>query len=130
MPHMAMLHEDDPAQKLRDAVGDISGVELFHNQVLLATYLRPTQTKGGLHLPSSHVDEDKYQSKVGLVLAVGPQAFDDPEGKWFQGVEVKVGDWVVFRPADGWQVTVNKQPCRMLTDVGVRARLSHPDLVY
>ena len=72
MPHMPMLHETNPKLTILDALGDISNVELFHNQVLLATYLRPTKTKSGLILTDSHVDEDKYQSKVGLLVKRGP----------------------------------------------------------
>jgi hypothetical protein len=45
---MPMSHEEDPKKKLLEELGDISNVELFHNQVLLAVYLRPEKTKSGL----------------------------------------------------------------------------------
>ena len=60
MPHMMMAHEEDPRAKIHEALGDISQVELFHNQVLLAVYLRPQRTKSGLYLTDSHVEEDRF----------------------------------------------------------------------
>ena len=125
-----MLHETDPKLTILDALGDISNVELFHNQVLLATYLRPTKTKSGLILTDSHVDEDKYQSKVGLVVKMGSQAFKDNSGQWFSGLKIKEGDWIVFRPSDGWSITVNNVLCRMIDDVNIKGRIDQPDRVW
>jgi hypothetical protein len=49
---------------------------------------------------------------------------------WFQGLEFKVGDWLLFRPSDGYNVTVSKEPCRLLIDTNIKGRVSHPDLIY
>ena len=38
MPPMVMEHEEDPRQKILEALGDLSGVEIFNNQVLVAVY--------------------------------------------------------------------------------------------
>ena len=125
-----MAHDENPAQVLREKIGDISGIEVFNNQLLVAVYIRPQQTKGGIFMPDTALDEDKYQGKVGLVLAKGPTAFKDANNEWFQGVDIEVGDWVVFKPSDGWGMTINKNMCRMLDDVAVRGRVSQPDLVW
>lgn len=130
MPHMLMSHAEDPAKVLTDKIGDLSGIEIFHNQVLLAVYMRPEMTAGGLHLPQRHTDEDRFQSKIGLLLKVGSEAFKDDTGVWFNGVEFKVGEWLLFRPSDGYQITVNKEPCRLLTDTAIKGRVAHPDLIY
>ena len=129
MPHMPMLHEKDPKLAILEELGDISNVELFHNQVLLATYLRPTKTKSGLILTDSHVDEDRYQSKVGLLVAKGPQAFEQ-DGNWFSGLDFKEDDWLVFRPSDGWSITVNGVLCRIFDDINIKGRVPHPDAVW
>ena len=129
MPQMPMLHEQDPKQTILDALGDISNVELFHNQVLLATYLRPTKTKSGLILTDSHVDEDKYQSKVGLLIKMGPLAFEQ-DGNWFNGMEFHEHDWLIFRPSEGWSITVNNVLCRIFDDVNIKGRIQDPDSVY
>lgn len=129
MPQMMMDHEGDPRQKLLEELGDISEIELFHNQVLLAVYLRPTKTKSGLILTDSHVDEDRYQSKVGLLVKSGPQAFEQ-DGNWFSGLNFADHDWLVFRPSDGWSITVNGVLCRIFDDINIRGRVPHPDAVW
>lgn len=130
MPHMPMDHEVDPKSKILEALGDLSGIELFHNQVLLAVYLRPQKTKSGLYLTDAHTDEDRYQSKVGLLVKRGPQAFVDDDGKWFSGLSFEDYEWLMFRPSDGWSVTVNGVLCRIFDDVSIKGRVSQPDEVY
>lgn len=130
MSTIAMLHEKDPKDVLLEQVGDTSKIEVFNMQVLVAVYIRPEKTKGGLFLSDKARDEDRYQSKVGLILKKGPTAFVDKDGEWFSGLDIKEGDWIVFRPSDGWNVTVNGTLCRMLDDVSVRARIAHPDQVW
>jgi co-chaperonin GroES (HSP10) len=125
-----MLHEEDPKKTIVKEIGDLSGFELMNTQVLVAVYIRPEKTKGGIIMTTKSRDEDRYQSKVGLILKAGPSAFVDDEGKWFSGLNLGVGDWIVFRPSDGWNVTVNGVLCRMFDDTAVRMRIPHPDNVY
>ena len=126
---MPMSHEEDPKQKLLDQLGDISQIELFHNQVLLAVYLRPEKTKSGLILTADHLDEDRYQSKVGLLVKRGPLAFEQ-DGNWFTGMTFQDHEWLIFRPSDGWSITVNGVLCRIFDDISIKGRAPHPDSVY
>ena len=128
--NIAMLHEADPKEKLLADLGDISKIELFNTNVLVAVYVRPEKTKGGIIMSSKSLDEDRYQSKVGLVVKTGPSAFVESDGKWFNGLKIKVGDWLVFRPSDGWNITVNGVLCRMFDDASFKGRIPHPDNVY
>ena len=130
MPYMQMEHETDPAQNLLTDLGDISDVEVFNNQILVAVYIRPQKTRSGIILTDKTTEEDRYQSKVGLVIKKGPQAFLDKSGEWFKGVSIEEGDWIVFRPADGWSIVVNNVLCRMIDDVNIKGRISHPDQVW
>ena len=130
MPHLVMAHETDPKQVLLDELGDISDVEIFHNQILCAVYLRPNKTKSGIFLTDSTVDEDKYQSKVGLIIKKGSDAFVDDTNRWFNNITLDLHDWVVFRPSDGWNITINTVPCRILEDTSVRCRIEDPDKVW
>jgi co-chaperonin GroES (HSP10) len=130
MPAMIMEHQTDPAKALLDSVGDISNVEVFNNQLLVAVYIRPEKTKSGILLPGQTRDEDKYQSKVGLVLKKGPSAFEDTNGEWFKDVDINVNDWIIMRSSDGWSITVNNVLCRMIDDMNVRGRVDHPDRVW
>jgi len=129
MPHMMMAHEDDPKAKIKEELGDLSGIELFHNQVLLAVYIRPQKTKSGLYLTHQHTDEDRFQSKVGLLVKQGPQAFVE-DGNWFSGLKFAEDDWLVFRPSDGWAITVNGVMCRIFDDINIKGRVPHPDAVW
>lgn len=130
MPYMRMEHDINPAEAIRKEMGDISDIEIFHNQVLVAIYIRPEKTKSGLYLSSQTRDEDKYQGKVGLIIKKGADAFVDDSGKWFKGVNLDVGDWIYFRPSDGWQITVHGQLCRILDDTDIRGRIPTPDTVW
>ena len=138
MPSAAMLHEIEPRALIQDKVGDLKNVEIFGNDVLIAIYKRPEKTKSGIILSEKYRDEDIYQGKVGLVLKIGPVAFVDEDNNTFR--DIRVGDWVVFRPSDGWQVTLNTLKgniskentvdCRILSDVSIRMRVLHPDSIY
>ena len=131
MPQMIMDHQDDPKQTLLKSLGkEYSSFKIFNNQVLCAVYVRPQKTKGGVLLPHMTTDEDKIQGKVGLVISMGPMAFVDDSNSWFKDANINIGDWVVFRPSDGWSVTINGNICRILDDTNIRGTIPHPDLVW
>jgi co-chaperonin GroES (HSP10) len=130
MPFMIMDHAVDPKQKLLEDIGDISSVEIFNNQILVAVYVRPQKTKSGIYLSDQSREEDKIQGKVGLVVKKGPSAFVDEANEWFKDVSVEVNDWVVFRPSDGWSITVNNVLCRMIDDTAIRGKVDAPDRVW
>ena len=130
MPYMKMHHEDDPKQTLLKELGDLSNIEVFNNQLLLAIYVRPKKTKSGIMLTDQTTGEDLYQSKVGLIVKVGPTAFDDPSGKWFRGIGLNLHDWVVFRPSDSWSINVHGVPCRIIDDIFIRGKIEAPDQVW
>lgn len=128
---LKMFHEKEPADVIRDDVGDISGYEPFHNLVLVGIYERPEKTRGGIILTEKTKSEDRYQGIVGLVLKVGPAAFKDDAANKFHGQSVSPGDWVVFRSSDAAQtLSLNGKLCRVLEDSQIKGRVSHPDLVF
>lgn len=130
MKELAMFHDVDPKQKLLEELGDISDIEVFNNQVLLATYIRPEKTKSGLYLSDKYRDEDKFQSKTGLIVALGPDAFADESGTWFRDTAFNLHDWVVHRPSDGFSMTVHGVLCRLVTDTQIKMRVQGPDSVW
>lgn len=131
-PHhnIQMHHASAPKGMMLKELGDLSELRLMGIQVLIGVYIRPERTKSGIFLTPKNLDEDRYQSKVGLVLKMGPSAFVDDDGKFFAGDPPKVGDWVVYRPSDGWPITINGVLCRMFSDASVRMQIPHPDAVY
>ena len=130
MSLMKMEHINDPREEILKQIGDISGVEIFNNQILCAVYIRPEKTKGGIILTDNVRGEDRFQGKVGLLIGMGPAAFQDESGQWFNNSSFKLHDWLVVRPSDGWSVTVNGVLCRMMSDTQVKARISSPDEVW
>ena len=127
---ITMEHDVDPKKTLLKKLGNINDVEIFNNQILCAVYVRPEKTKGGIVLPDQHRSEDKIQGKVGLVVKMGSAAFVDETDTWFKDVKVENHDWIIFRPSDGWSITVNGVLCRILDDINIRGRINHPDQVW
>lgn len=143
MPPMLATHAGDPAKELLKKVGNISELELFHNAILVAIYMRPeTTTLGGkpFFLPDSvagKTGEDRFQGKVGLVISKGPLAFESDERTDFKGQNVEIGEWVCFRASDGWQLNLVRGPkiddavhCRLLVESDIRARIPSPDFIW
>ena len=131
MATMRMAHAVDPRDDLMNKVKNYLGdVEVFNNQILVAVYVRPSVTAGGIHIPDQTRKEDEFQGKVGLVLKMGKLAFQDDDKVSFHGQKVEPGDWITFRVHDGWQLKVNGVLCRLLDDVDVKLRITSPDIVY
>jgi len=130
MSFAPMEHEKDPKLQILDEIGDISGFEVANNQILVAVYIRPQKTKSGIILTSHTTDEDRYQAKVGLLLKKGPDAFVDPDGNWFKGLDINLNDWIVHRSSDGWSITVNGVLCRLMEDTSIKGRVDIPDRVW
>jgi co-chaperonin GroES (HSP10) len=127
---MAMKHDVDPKKDLLTTLGDTSGVDVFNNSVLVAIYVRPSRTKSGIYLTDSYTSEDRIQGKAGLVVKKGPRAFVDERGEWFVDAGIAEGDWVIFRPSDGWAINVNGVACRLIDDTAIRGKVDQPDRVW
>jgi hypothetical protein len=119
----AVLKEVDARAELLKGLGDLSDYEVGNNGVLAATYLRPEKTAGGIIMTARNLKEDLYQSKVHLVLKVGPLCE-------FFGFTVAPGDWIVIRPSDAWALDVNGVQCRHILDSNVRAKVKDPTKIW
>ncbi len=133
----------DPAKALRDAAGDISDIEVFHNLVLAATYIAPAKVFKGpngedvqFHMTDRSLAEDRFQGKAYLVLQVGPTAFQDAPGVTFGGKSVAPGDWIIAKPSDGFELfkgdagAKEGASVRLFEDVHIKGRVSDPTVVY
>ena len=130
MVTMLMEHKTDPAEDIRRNVGDLSGFELFGNQILLGVYKRSEKTKSGLYLADSTRTEDEYQGKAMLVLKKGPAAFKSDNNYNFYGMDVNEGDWIACWVTDGRKLVINGQLCRVIEDIYIRMRIPAPDMVF
>ena len=125
---MRAKHSGDPAKELFDKVsGEISKISIFGPKVLVAIYVRPLMTSGGLLMPEKSRDEDIYQGKVGLVIKKGPLAFTDEA---YFSEKVEVGDWVWFRASNGIGMKFNNVECRYMEDVRIEGKINQPDAIW
>lgn len=127
---LRMQHDKDPKSDILEKIGDLSGYELAPSKVLVGIYQRPEKTAGGIILTTKTKDEDIYQGVVGLVLAIGPGAFEDDDVNKFHGFKVNVGDWIEYKVSDTEKVGINGVLCRRLPDVLVKAKIANPDQIF
>lgn len=118
-----------PKQAILDAIGK-HDTHVFHSKVLVATYVRPSVTKGGIILIDNTIEEDRYQGTIFLVLAMGKGAFKDDNIAKFNGDKIKVGDWVMGVAGDGISMFINEVPCRLFDDTRILMRVKDPEMYF
>jgi hypothetical protein len=133
---IAAAAASNPADPLWEAAGDLSDYEIFHNLVLVATYIRPEKI-GSIIVTDNRLIEDRFQGKVGLVLKCGPLAFKDDASAKFGDVELRPGDASAkFGDVETElflrdRRTINDGlSCRLIEDTFVRGRVTDPSLIY
>jgi hypothetical protein len=133
----------DTKQGILDKIGDLSGFEIAANEVMLAIYMRPEGSAGGIILTPRNRIEDRYQAKASLVLKIGHACRfvrTDPDTGVTYGIPIEVGDWVMVKPSDTWSFDYSPSmnstdikdcvPCRLVFDDQIRAKIIHPALVW
>jgi co-chaperonin GroES (HSP10) len=125
----AVSNAADPIAEIRKCVGDLSDIDIMFNMVLLACYVKPSRTKGGIILTDQSKEEDIWQGKVGLVLKLGRDAFQDDNETSFNGQRAGIGEWVVFKVGDAWQVTIRDWPCRLVRDSSIKMKIKDPSII-
>ena len=101
-------------------------------RVLILPFKGRTQSKGGIILNTKTIEEDAIQTNVGLVLRLGPDAYDDkrfPNGAWCQEKQ-----WVIFARYAGSRIRLNDEDAarfgsevRILNDDEILATILDPD---
>lgn len=117
----ALSQAVNPKLAIINAVGDLTKEVVLYDLVLIGIYIRHERTSGGIIRPLENVQEDVFQGKTGLVLKLGEEV---------ENPRVSVGEWVVYSIKDGWSVTVNGTPCRLVPHDRIRMKTSSPDVVF
>jgi len=134
--YVPVEHTADPKDVIFNKIGNIPEGVVQFSRILVAVYMPPIveKTAGGIVMTQQMSDDDRqeflWQGKVGLIVAVGPQAYEDDEATKFHGTKNKVGDWVWFRASDGIACEVNEVFCRVLTERDIYGVIPHPDFVW
>lgn len=104
------------------------------NGVLVALFMRPDTTAGGIILTDETLKEDIYQGTTALVLKLGPRCFEDSEAlTWTDSDRFKPDDWVLIRrsSAGGFRTRLNGVDCiHFENERGIKAVIPRPDLVF
>jgi hypothetical protein len=133
---------------LADLESRLGGIHLQRNRVLVATYIRPNISRGGIIFTAKTGEEDRYQGKAGLLLKCGPLAFDFDEvrERLADGMSEEQardelgipypGDWVLFRTSETWETGIEIADghgvcasCRFIYDDAIIARLNDPSII-
>ena len=118
----------DPKKALIDSLeGRYTGIHMCRSLILVATYIEPDTTPGGIIKPDRTIAENRFQGKVGLLVKVGPQATEYEDDT---PATCQIGDWVVFTIKDGVQLTVNDVACRLIPYSRLRMKISSPEVVF
>lgn len=141
---------EDQKAAIMTALGDsLDHQTLTGNDMIIAVFIERGINKGGIIMPDERLKESLYQSKVGLVVKAGPDAFRfrgaypwvtprpeelDNEGRLLPAYNKraklhtpKVGDWVVHFPTDSKLFGLRGVPCRYSLDSTVKMITTAPD---
>ena len=145
------------AKLLEDLLPAVAGMKLQLNRCLIATYVKPKISSGGIIFTDRTTEEDRWQGKVGLLLATGPTAFRTDDVMAFadeqcateaadnhdHAIELafahygipQVGDWVAFRTSETHEIGVRVAAgigasCRQIFDDSIVMVLNDPTLIW
>lgn len=125
----AISQSKNPKMDILKMVGDLSGVTVMFNMVLIGTFIR-SEKVGSIIRPDANIAEDVWQGKAGLVLKLGPNAFVDDENDSFFGQKVEPGEWVAYKVGDAWSLNINGYPCRLVRDSSIKLKINDPNMVF
>lgn len=103
---------------------------VLHSQVLVAGHIPSARTKGGIIRIDKTIEEDRWQGNIGLVIGMGKGAFKDDGVAHFNGDTLKIGEWVMYLPADGLSLFINQVPCRLFQDTRILMKVTNPEIYY
>jgi co-chaperonin GroES (HSP10) len=97
-------------------------------RILVLPHRGKGKTKGGVILSDKTVEETQIATNVGLVLAIGPDAYNDkerfPNGPW-----CKEKDWVIFARYAGSRLNIEGGELRILNDDEILGITDDPESI-
>ena len=95
-------------------------------RILVLPFKAQEKTKGGVILTDKTVEDSQLTASVALVLATGPDAYNDKE-KFPNGPWCKQGDWVVFGRYAGSRLRIEGGEGRLLNDDELLGAVESPE---
>lgn len=139
-------YADELKKEIVLAVGNLKDIEVWGEEVLVAPFVHPEISKGGIIMPTStdqnDVMDDKWQAKCFLVLKLGDRAEEIARKKG----RPNVGDWCYGNVQEHWHLSIKGQgsrramkpgtstpmrawdgwPCRLVLIGDIRGRTKRP----
>ena len=97
-------------------------------RILVLPHRGQGKTKGGVLLSDKTVEEAQIATNVGLVLAVGPDAYNDKE-RFPNGAWCKKNDWVIFARYAGSRLNIEGGELRILNDDEILGMTDDPESI-
>jgi len=94
-------------------------------RILVLPFKMDEKTKGGLLMTESVLERQQVGSQCGLVLAMGPQCYNDKE-RYPNGPWCKVNEWVVFARYAGSRIQIEGGEVRLLNEDEILATVKDP----
>ena len=95
-------------------------------RILVLPYKAKEKTKGGIILSDKTVTESQIATNCGLVMDIGPDAYNDkdkfPNGPW-----CKKKDWVLFARYAGSRIYIDGGEIRVLNDDEILGTIEDPE---
>ena len=95
-------------------------------RILVLPYKAKEKTKGGIILSDKTVTESQIATNCGLVMDIGPDAYNDkdkfPNGPW-----CKKKDWVLFARYAGSRIYIVGGEIRVLNDDEILGTIEDPE---
>ena len=95
-------------------------------RILVLPFKAQEKTKGGVILTDKTVEDSQLTASVALVLATGPDAYNDKE-KFPNGPWCKQGDWGVFGRYAGSRLKIEGGEVRLLNDDEILGTVETPE---
>jgi len=97
-------------------------------RILILPHQGRGKTKGGVILSDKTVQETQIAANVGLVLKVGPDAYND-ESRFPNGAWCKKDDWVIFAKYAGSRLNIEGGELRLLNDDEILGVVEDPESI-
>jgi len=95
-------------------------------RIIVLPYKAKEKTKGGIILSDKTVSESQIATNCGLVMEVGPDAYQD-EDKFPNGPWCKRKDWVLFARYAGSRINIDGGELRILNDDEILGTIDDPE---
>jgi len=121
---------EDPKKVVLDTILPlIEGLHLYRNEVLVVTAPNRAKSKGGIIFVDKTQREQRFQGKIGLVVALGEIAFNDKDIWPNEESRPTIGTWIFYRAADTSECAIGGYSCRFINDDKVRGHCPNVDSI-